>query len=330
MLARQNILKTCNSLSRCSRRLIYTLSSSVSYCSKGSLAAYNKDSGDDAYLQATWIVPGPLQGASLLGVADGVGGWRKYGIDASKLSKGLALEMQEQFEREEGADALPTSRGLLNKAFEELVKHGDKYAGGTTLCFGLLHPITGIILLGNLGDSTSLVIRRGKIAHCSERDAVGLAPRQLVILPDQLIEKHKEMFIAAGQNPEWPSWIRTQTSDLVVEPFQLEHGDVLIFGTDGLYDNIYQSFIVKTVSDVMIDNGSWSDSTGEIIPQTHMTGHAKLAEVLTKRAYYNSLDPSFASPFATRSFQEGLVLPGGKPDDITTVVAVVEVQNDST
>lgn len=327
MLSRLGGFKACSRNAQCLLgRTIYTLSSSVAFCSKGSLAAYNKDSGDDAYLLSTWIVPGPLQGAALVGVADGVGGWKKYGIDPSLLSKNLALEMQEQFERDEGADALPTSRGLLNKSFEELLKHGDEYAGGTTLNFGLLHPITGLILLGNLGDSMCIVVRRGKIAYCSERDAVGLAPRQLVILPDNLIEKHKQLFTAAGQNPEWPSWIRTQTSDLVVDPFKLEHGDVLIFGTDGLFDNIYQSFIVKAVSDVMLDNGSWSDASGEIVPQKHITGEAKLSELLTKRAYYNSLDPNFASPFATRSFQEGLLLPGGKPDDITTLVAVVDAQ----
>ncbi|PRT56719.1 Protein phosphatase PTC7 [Wickerhamiella sorbophila] len=328
MLSRLSTLRVCSrKIGVLSQRSVYTLSSSVAFCSKGSLAAYNKDSGDDAYLLSTWIVPGPLQGAALVGVADGVGGWKKYGVDASRLSKGLALEMQEQFERDEGADVLPTSRGLLNKSFEELLKHGDEYAGGTTLCFGLLHPITGMILLGNLGDSMSIVIRRGKIAYCSERDAVGLAPRQLVILPDNLIQKHKQMFTAAGQVPEWPSWIRTQTTDLVVDPFKLEHGDVIIFGTDGLFDNVYQSFIVKAVSDAMLDNGSWSDASGEILPKTKISGEAKLAELLTKRAYYNSLDPSFASPFATRSFQEGLLLPGGKPDDITTVVAMVDAHS---
>jgi hypothetical protein len=52
-----------------------------------------------------------------------------------------------------------------------------------------------------------------------------------------------------------------------------------------------------------------------------------LAESLTKRAVYNSLDGSFRSPFAVKANKIGKAYLGGKPDDTTVVVSIAS--NDS-
>lgn len=53
------------------------------------------------------------------GVADGVGGWRDYGIDASKFSTTL-MRKCERFVVDGGLTQAPTAAQVIGEAYEEL------------------------------------------------------------------------------------------------------------------------------------------------------------------------------------------------------------------
>lgn len=69
----------------------------------------------------------------LKGVADGVGGWRDYGIDASNFSTTL-MRKCERFVVDGGLSEVPTASQVIQEGYEELTL--DKPANfGEGKCF---------------------------------------------------------------------------------------------------------------------------------------------------------------------------------------------------
>lgn len=83
----------------------------------------------------------------------------------------------------------------------------------------------------------------------------------------------------------------------------VQEGDVMIVATDGLYDNVSNNDIVKYVQEI-------AD------PMT-------LAESLGALASERGMDKEYESPFMKAAVAAGEKWNGGKPDDITVVVARV-------
>jgi hypothetical protein len=54
------------------------------------------------------------------------------------------------------------------------------------------------------------------------------------------------------------------------------------------------------------------------------TSAAKLAQVISHYAQHRAQDPEFTSPFAYSAYEAGIGLSGGKLDDITLVVSMVQ------
>lgn len=80
-------------------------------------------------------------------------------------------------------------------------------------------------------------------------------------------------------------------------------GDVLIVASDGLYDNVSDADIL-----------SYAESIEE--PMT-------LAETLGDLASKRGVDAKFKSPFMQAANKGGVEWNGGKPDDITVVIAKI-------
>lgn len=97
-----------------------------------------------------------------------------------------------------------------------------------------------------------------------------------------------------------------QDADLTTLP--VVPGDVIIMGSDGLLDNVSELELVQQVK-------QWA--------QTRVRPGA-MAQQLAKLAFDHSLDKKRSTPYsraATEAFD--MVYSGGKPDDITVLVAVV-------
>eukprot|EP00878_Enallax_costatus_P024284 GHUV01025909.1.p3 GENE.GHUV01025909.1~~GHUV01025909.1.p3 ORF type:complete len:135 (+),score=34.49 GHUV01025909.1:1020-1424(+) len=97
-----------------------------------------------------------------------------------------------------------------------------------------------------------------------------------------------------------------QDADLATLP--VASGDIIIMGSDGLLDNVSELEMVQQVKQ-LTQSGARPGA---------------MAQQLAKLAFDNSVDKKRSTPYsraATEAFD--MVYSGGKPDDITVLVAVV-------
>jgi protein phosphatase PTC7 len=121
---------------------------------------------------------------------------------------------------------------------------------------------------------------------------------------------------------------------------RVRHGDVLIFATDGVWDNLSPQDVLGVVSRNMIEIGAWveKDGTIEVGPLlsqlTQVTSgrkanssalQARIAIAIAKEAKETSHNTRRDGPFAkeVQRYYPNENWHGGKPDDIAAVVAVV-------
>lgn len=90
--------------------------------------------------------------------------------------------------------------------------------------------------------------------------------------------------------------------------FEVKPGDVIITATDGLFDNIYPKDLGLVTKQEMQINQP---------PKDVATYIANVAQQLAANEEY-------LSPFAAAAFEAGYSFLGGKMDDITVIVSVVE------
>lgn len=244
--------------------------------------------GDDAY----FIAKNRL--GDFLGVADGVGGWREYGIDPSLFSSSL-MEACRSLIDNKLIDLNPTTlTELLSRGYNQLLEDKQGLIGSSTACIIALHREKSILHTANLGDSGFVVIRKNVIIHRSqEQQHYFNSPFQLSIHPPI-----KETGLIADR-PDHAS----------ITTFNVEENDCILIATDGLWDNVPDSTIIeeiKKMTEPTLDNLQ------------------KIAHALAKRAVDNGNDPKFYSPFAKSAKKSlGINICGGKPDDVTVLLALV-------
>ena len=94
----------------------------------------------------------------------------------------------------------------------------------------------------------------------------------------------------------------------LTEVHKVKLGDVLILGTDGLFDNVYKDEMREIVEKRM--------DTGRLDPN-------RVARELAQKAFEYSKDKKYYSPFEDEARKAGRVFKGGKQDDISVIVAQV-------
>lgn len=158
-----------------------------------------------------------------------------------------------------------------------------KAKGSCTACIVALTE--GGLYAVNLGDSGFMLVRNGCAAFKSPSQQHGFN------FPYQLDCNN------AGDSP----------SSAMVFKITALPGDVLIVGTDGLFDNLYDEDISGVVFQAMEDG---------LAPQ--MTAQ-RIAELAQLRA----MDHIKSSPFSDGAREAGFDYHGGKLDDITVVVSYI-------
>ncbi|XP_060075741.1 protein phosphatase PTC7 homolog [Ylistrum balloti] len=242
--------------------------------------------GDDAY----FITRNKL--ADVIGVADGVGGWRNYGVDPSAFPKTLMTTCERMVK--EGRFNPRTPVKIIQASYEEMQHQKIPLVGSSTACVVSLHREEHTIYTANLGDSGFLVIRDSEVIHRSvEQQHYFNTPFQLAVVPPS----------QEGQVLSDSPTMADSTS------FKVEEGDILLLGTDGLFDNMCEDMIVDHISKL----------------KDHRTDIQKTANNMVEDALSLSLDQDYLSPFALSSIDAGINLKGGKPDDITVILARVAV-----
>jgi protein phosphatase PTC7 len=88
----------------------------------------------------------------------------------------------------------------------------------------------------------------------------------------------------------------------------IKHRDILVLASDGLWDNLFNEKIIELIKPFVDANGD--------IPNPTM-----VAETIAKEAEKYSNQKGYFSPFGKNAEEYGYSYGGGKPDDITVVVA---------
>jgi protein phosphatase PTC7 len=201
-------------------------------------------------------------------------------------------------------------------------------------------------VVNSLGDSGYIHLSPFQLRYLSPAQTHRFnTPFQLSKLPAEML-KQVALFGGAKPYSEIPK-------DSALTTQQLQHGDVVVFATDGVWDNLSAEDALKLVSNLMVRLKAWtppkedgetktipanfaeiaktasikvpsSSSSGDV--DSSVTGlSAVLASALTHEAKVASLDRKRDGPFA-REVQR--LYPeenwrGGKQDDICVVVGVV-------
>ncbi|EDW00398.1 protein phosphatase PTC7 homolog [Drosophila grimshawi] len=240
--------------------------------------------GEDAWFKASTTK------AYALGVADGVGGWRAYGIDPGRFSRFLMRSCERLSHAADFKASQP--KQLLARAFCNLLEQKQPILGSSTACVLTLHRESGILHAANIGDSGFLVIRHGTIVCCSmEQQHHFNTPYQLAAPPP-------------GQNVNMLT-DGPDCADLL--ELEMQSGDILILATDGVYDNVSKELLLQVLSPAAgIDN--------PVQLQRYANSVALIARLL-------SLNPNYDSPFSLNARRHNIEAHGGKPDDITVILS---------
>ena len=276
--------------------------------------------GEDAYFVSS------VHGGAC-GVSDGVGGWQDDGINPAEYSRTLmeyakkCLEGSLEGAVHKGAEVsvaaanteIPVSSTELDDGVVEVpstvealdIAHKlTRKPGSATACILKLDPNLQVAEATNLGDSGFIVIRNGRVIFKTP------AQQHFFDCPYQL-----------GAAPEYvPETDRA--SDSMQFRLDIQQDDVIVMGTDGLWDNLPDDDIARVIAANTPD----------------------VAKVLAEMASRNAQNPEYDSPYAIEARNEGIELPfwdklaglkltsngvemgkltGGKLDDITVIVARV-------
>jgi protein phosphatase PTC7 len=213
------------------------------------------------------------------GVADGVGGRAMKGIDS-----GI-------FARELMSNYLTALRSLKPKGDVNLKKillkaHSKTVAlGSSTACVVTLKRDR--LCYANVGDSGFMVFRGKRLVYRSPT--------------------HHSFFNYPFSLGNWVQKGKRRASVFLGE-FDVEQGDIVVAGTDGLFDNLFGS----EIEEILQEHG------GRSCPQD-------LAWTITTVASMNSTSEDYDSPFAVAAESEGIEHIGGKDDDITIIIAIIEL-----
>jgi len=256
--------------------------------------------GDDAYFVAR------TSAADVIGVADGVGGWREMGIDPGEFSTRLMSTCQRLLE--DGSYSGACSKALLCMAYEELKRAKEHVLGSSTACVVMIHaeaaasprvpPASalskGRLASANIGDSGVLVVRRGAVVFRSQEQTHYFnTPYQLSVPPP-----------GSGQDV-----LSDLPSDAQAGGCEMVAGDLVLVATDGVFDNLPEEALLAAVAAA---EGTCSLAVLE-----------QAADQVARLAKKYSEDGDFISPFAENAAKNNLYTRGGKPDDITVVLAAV-------
>lgn len=255
----------------------------------------------------------------VLGVADGVGGWRSKGVDPSLFSQTLMYHAGEisKSPSESFKNDVNRPKTLIHDAYWRLVddfRTGKKKPfGSSTACVVMINRETSQLKFGNLGDSGFVILSpvdtvegfgsKYKIKFKSESQQHYFnCPYQITLAPPD------------GRASDTSDLTATDNSSNPPNKLSVETGDIVLLMTDGVIDNIFDDELEELVS-TSINIHSRKKSASEV-PKL-------IAQDIAFRARTLSEDSKRESPFTVEARKFGKNSLGGKQDDITIVAAVI-------
>lgn len=184
----------------------------------------------------------------------------------------------------------------------------------------------------SLGDSGFLHIRLNAVHYQSTPQTHGFnTPYQLSVIPPLVLARTK--LFGSG-------FLRDLPKDADVTSHTVKHGDVLIFATDGVWDNVSAQNVLRTVSRYMSASRAWESGQNGTVATKNLPGVTKLphgeanepitlqallAAAVAAEAKAASLSHTVDGPFAKevqRRYPNERYR-GGKVDDICVIAGIV-------
>jgi protein phosphatase PTC7 len=210
-----------------------------------------------------------------VGVADGVGGWAGVpGADPARYSRDLMTFSKSLCH-------LADPRAILEAACARL---DLTVRGSTTALVAQLRDDR--MRVCNVGDSALAIFRGGRMLFRTRDTVFGFN------FPFQLGYRGNVL-----------------PKDGTYDAVPVAAGDVVLLGTDGLWDNVWMQAIERRVAERM------GTGDGKFVEA--------LARDLAESAHENGKDKEFSSPFAREAAKAGHWFRGGKLDDVTVVASLV-------
>lgn len=232
------------------------------------LRSTKADAGEDAFFATT--VGGSANNVAF-GVADGVGGWQDQGVDPSEFSHGLCGYMAGTAYTSEGVSGSRSGIGpmhLLQTAYDAVTSNPRILAGGSTAVLAVANE-AGDMECANLGDSGFLHLAPQKIVYRSAMQTHAFnTPYQLAKIPKKMQAQHA-IFGGNHHYSEVPS-------QADVTRHTLRHGDVVVFATDGVWDNLTAQEILEIVTRIMTEGNWWFQSKRSAIADSDQDGKEML------------------------------------------------------
>ncbi|KAI5285075.1 hypothetical protein KEM54_000849 [Ascosphaera aggregata] len=201
---------------------------------------HNEHEGSDA----------DIDHAIAFGVADGVGGWANSGVDPADFSHALCTYMADSAMewKQRSSHQRLSGRKLIQMAYDKSLRDKTIFAGGSTASIGLAWE-SGELELTNLGDSGSMLFRNAAIHHYSPPQTHDFnTPYQLTVMPPRV---RSQTAIFGGR----PFDDLPNAAD--VTTWEMQHGDVVLLATDGVFDNLFRSDLLRVVTSRMFTAGAW-------------------------------------------------------------------------
>lgn len=214
--------------------------------------------GDDAWFIAS------QKCADVMGVADGVGGWRDIGVDPSKFSSNLMRTCKRLVEQELGSTLFSNSKNvnkktpieILSSSYQALLENKNQsVVGSSTACIIVFNRESNCLHSANLGDSGFVVVRHNKIVHRSQEQTHYFnSPFQMAILPN--LSNAIEQAVDEQDNFDLDtSSLFNDSPDLAsVSSFNLCEGDFIVVATDGLWDNLNENTLLVEISKIKVNS----------------------------------------------------------------------------
>jgi len=254
------------------------------------------------------------------GVADGVGGSAKEGVDPGKFSRGVLAAARDCVA---GGDAAAGGEGpteALRRAAAVLLP--QKLPGSSTVLLGSVDPSSATLRIANIGDCSALLLRPAVRSFGDEQ----------TLYPRVVLQVHAQQHYF-----NCPYQVSTGTFAQALEhqcdevSCAVEHGDVVIAATDGVFDNLDTSSMQLEVARLLprllaTAQPKTAAAEQQEAEEARAAALRDLAKAIAEKASEIGLrqdDSSIETPFSAGARREGLLWPGGKTDDIAVVVGML-------
>lgn len=248
-----------------------------------------------------------LRDLHFLSVADGVGSWGLFGVDPKLFTTELLTFIHKRYQTLnesliEQHDVKNNSllMNIITDSYQEVIDKKHIEHGSCTLVNLSINKTSLHMNSYLLGDSGFLIVRGGKIFYRSIDLLHGFNwPFQVGV----------------------PSHNSDEPSSGKLEQIQLQPGDLILIGSDGLFDNLFDNKILNIINTEMkILNNTVEKKYTEVA--------RNIAKVLTVEAkQIGETDRNVITPFSSELTQlksSSFIYEGGKNDDTTVVVAIIE------